>query len=44
MEIIGILVLYVFYRAVTSERRSLERQRKVAERYRKKSLETWKND
>jgi hypothetical protein len=43
MEIIGILFLYVFYRAVTSERRSLERQRKVAERYEKESRETWKD-
>jgi len=44
MEIIGILFVYVFYRALTSESRSLARQRKVAERYEKESMELWDDE
>jgi len=44
MEIIGILFVYVFYRALTSESRSLARQRKVAERYEKEAMELWDNE
>tara|TARA_R110000803_G_scaffold58844_3_gene117124 strand:- start:662 stop:814 length:153 start_codon:yes stop_codon:yes gene_type:complete len=44
MEILGVLLIYVLYRAVTSEKRSIKRQRKVAERYAKESEATWKND
>jgi hypothetical protein len=44
MEILGALIIYVLYRAVTSERRSVERQRKVAERYARESRATWEAD
>jgi len=44
MEILGILFIYVFYRALTSESRSIARQRKVAELYEKKSMELWDDE
>lgn len=44
MEIIGILFVYVFYRALTSESRSIARQRKVAERYEKEAMELWDDE
>ena len=44
MEIIIMLFIYVFYRALTSESRSIARQRKVAERYEKEAMELWEDD
>jgi len=44
MEILVALLIFVIYRAATSERRSEERQRKVAEQYARESRATWKTD
>ena len=44
MSILGILFIWVFYRAMTSERRSLARQRRVAERYEREAEKLWKHE
>ena len=44
MSILGILFFWFFYRAMTSERRSLARQRRVAERYEREAEKLWKHE
>ena len=43
MGILGILFFWIFYRAMTSERRSLARQRRVAERYEREAQKMWEH-
>jgi hypothetical protein len=44
MGILGILFIWVFYRAMTSERRSLARQRRVAEWYEREAEKMWEHE
>ena len=44
MVILGILFIWIFYRAMTSERRSLARQRRVAERYEREAQKMWEHE
>ena len=44
MGILGMLFIWFFYRAITSEQRSLARQRRVAERYEREAEKLWKHE
>ena len=44
MGILGILFIWIFYRGMTSGRRSLARQRRVAERYEREAQKMWEHD
>ena len=44
MGILGTLFIWGFYRAMTSEQRSLARQRRVAEWYEREAEKMWKHE
>jgi hypothetical protein len=44
MGILGILFIWIFYRGMTSGRRSLARQRRAAERYEREAQKMWEHE